>query len=120
MGISHPKNILSLLMASKDSMYQKINALKKKQYGAPNRAFGRHFRVSIVIGQLMSFMPNHVIHVKSCNSCQIMLPFMSSFMFISYQMCRRRLFQKSWVGQKVHSRPSVDSFAVGRRQKQQS
>jgi hypothetical protein len=36
----------------------------------PYCAFGRRFRVSFVLGQIMS---NHVSHVKSCYSCQIML-----------------------------------------------
>jgi hypothetical protein len=31
------------------------------------RAFVRHFRVILVIGQIVS---NHVIHVKSCHSCR--------------------------------------------------
>jgi hypothetical protein len=45
----------------------------------PYRAFGRHFSVSFVIGQIMS---NHVIHVKSCYSCQIML-FLLNRVFMS-------------------------------------
>jgi hypothetical protein len=38
--------------------------------------------------QIMLFMSNHVIHVKSCNSCQIM----PRFMFIGYQMITEGIY----------------------------
>jgi hypothetical protein len=49
----------------------------KETSRCPCRAFVRHFRVSFFIGQIMS---NLVIHVKSCDSCQIIL-FMSNHVF---------------------------------------
>jgi hypothetical protein len=41
----------------------------------PYRAFGCHLRVILVFAILCrasQIMLNHVIHVRSCNSCQIM------------------------------------------------
>jgi hypothetical protein len=80
------------------SYVQLIVSFLNKQVGAPTvPSFGRHFKASFVIGQIMSnhvidvksrsscqimsFMSNHEIHVKSCNSCQIML-FMSNNVII--------------------------------------
>jgi hypothetical protein len=63
------------------------------------------------LGQIVSFMSNHVIHVKTMtnhvksaqfmsnhvDSSQIMSLFMS-FVFIGHIMCQRRHFQLSPVG----------------------
>jgi hypothetical protein len=70
--------------------------------------------------QIMSFMSNHVIQIKSCHSC-------CHSCNSCHHSCLFRLSNVSWEafaiqmrvgwwGQKVLSKPSVDSFAVGRRQ----
>jgi hypothetical protein len=86
-----------------------------EQVSAPYRVFRRHFRISFVISQIMSFI-----------SCQIMSfmafmsPFMPSFMIIAHQRCLKKTFSiKSggrgvlWDGQKVLSRPLADSLHDG-------
>jgi hypothetical protein len=90
--------------------------------------------------RIISFMSNHVIHVKSCLSCQIM-SFMSNHVIhikSCWIMSNHVIHVKSvikcviigildkvrwggWggLGQIVLSRSSADSFAVGRRQKEE-
>jgi hypothetical protein len=82
--------------------------------------------------QIMSFMSNHVIHVKSsnnrvihfnlCHACHIlsfMLPFMTSFMFISVIICViGGIFNKvEGLGRGGGVKKCFQAFAVGRNKK---
>jgi hypothetical protein len=81
--------------------------------------------------QIVSFMSNHVILVKSCHSCQIM-SLMSDYVIhvkSCHPVCQHSRSLVNWCvigvnfnnvggksgwGHQVFSRPSADSFAVGR------
>jgi hypothetical protein len=94
--------------------------------------FGSYHVKSCHLCQIMSNHVIHVIHVKSCHSCQIMsnhvklCPSWHHSCRHSSSVVKVGIFTKDgwgggvgcvWGRQKVLSRLSADSFAVGRRQK---
>jgi hypothetical protein len=68
-GVDSPKTERIFILNVHVPDTRELSLASKETSRCPKRAFVCHFRVSFVIGQIMS---NHVLHVQSCHSCQIM------------------------------------------------